>query len=248
MDIVCSVVLVCQPLDLLVESKIVSFRKNTVLLLTPSARKSLHDCSSFVRMVEINRKTVLSFLNDVNNELPDMLCIDKRGYIIEDNIPLSLVYSLFEGIRIADSYTDSLKDKLCISLLSVFKQRERVISFLLTHMNTFTFKIMGILGGDLTRSWHLKDVSDLIYVSESLIKKKLRDEGTSFSEILRDLRMESARRMIIENLYSVTLVAQKCGYNSTSYFISAFKDYYGMTPLNYYDNAVCEKPDNNKRT
>ncbi|EOU8919806.1 AraC family transcriptional regulator, partial [Klebsiella pneumoniae] len=28
-------------------------------------------------------------------------------------------------------------------------------------------------------------------------------------------------------------VSQSCGYNSTSYFISVFKDFYGMTPLHY---------------
>ncbi|HAW1361194.1 TPA: AraC family transcriptional regulator, partial [Escherichia coli] len=40
---------------------------------------------------------------------------------------------------------------------------------------------------------------------------------------------------------------QKCGYNSTSYFISAFKDYYGMTPLHYYDNAVSEMAENKQQ-
>ncbi len=238
MDAVCSVVLVCQPFDLLVGKKIVSFRKNTILLLEPGVRRELTDCPSFVRTIELDRKTVLSFLNDINNRLPDMFCLDKQGYIVEDNIPLSLVYSLFEGIRIADTYTSSLKEKLSISLLSVFKDRARVTSFLLKHMNTLSYKIMGIIGGDLALPWHLKDIAERLYASESLIKKKLRDEGTSFSEILRNLRMESARKMIIENMYTVTIVAQKCGYNSTSYFISAFKDYYGMTPLHYYDNAV----------
>ena len=38
-----------------------------------------------------------------------MFCIDRQGYVVEEDIPLSLVYSLFEGIRIADAYTTSLK-------------------------------------------------------------------------------------------------------------------------------------------
>ncbi len=247
MDAVCSVILVCQPFDLLIEKRIVSFRKNTVLLLEPCSRRELNDCPSFVRTVELDRKTVLSFLNDINNRLPDMFCPDKQGYVVEDDIPLSLVYSLFEGIRIADSYTSSLKEKLCVSLLSVFKDRARVTSFLLTHMNTLSYKIMGIIAGDLAHPWHLKDIAERLYASESLIKKKLREEGTSFSEILRDLRMESARKMIIENLYTITIVAQRCGYNSTSYFISAFKDYYGKTPLHYYDNAVSEMTESKQK-
>ncbi len=29
---------------------------------------------------------------------------------------------------------------------------------------------------------------------------------------------------------NISQVSQSCGYNSTSYFISVFKDFYGMTP------------------
>ncbi|ECK7329140.1 AraC family transcriptional regulator, partial [Salmonella enterica subsp. enterica] len=126
MDAVCSVVLVCQPFDLIICKKPVSFRKNTVLLLEPAARSKLSDCPSLVRMVELDHKTVLSFLNDVNNMLPEMFCIDRQGYVVEEDIPLSLVYSLFEGIRIADAYTTSLREKLCLSLLSVFQERTKV--------------------------------------------------------------------------------------------------------------------------
>lgn len=232
MDSVCSVVLVCQPFDLMICKKPVSFRKNTVLLLEPAARSKLSDCLSLVRTVELDHKTVLSFLNDVNNRLPEMSCIGRQEYVVEEDIPLSLVYSLFEGIRIAETYTTSLREKLCLSLLSVFQERTKVISFLLTHMNTFSYKIIGIIGGrDLERAWHLKDIAERLYASESLIKKRLKEEGTSFSEILREMRMESARKMILENNLSISMVAQMCGYNSTSYFISAFKDYYGMTSI-----------------
>lgn len=97
MDAVCSVVLVCQPFDLIICKKPVSFRKNTVLLLEPAARSKLSDCPSLVRTVELDHKTVLSFLNDVNNRLPEMFCIDRQGYVVEEDIPLSLVYSLLKG-------------------------------------------------------------------------------------------------------------------------------------------------------
>lgn len=48
-------------------------QKNTVLLLEPAARSKLPDCPSLVRTVELDHKTVLSFLNDVNNRLPEIL-------------------------------------------------------------------------------------------------------------------------------------------------------------------------------
>ncbi len=235
---VCFIVLVCKPFDLLIGRKMISLRKNTILLIEPNIRRTLPECSSVVRVIALNSKVVLSFLNDINNNLPDVFHMDKQGGVIEENAPLPLTYALFDGVSIADSHSLSLKEKLCISLLSLFRERERVISFLLTYLNTFTNKITGVMCVDLSRQWHLKDIADMIYASESLIKKKLKEEGTSFSEVLRNLRMESARRMIIENVHSVSVISQKCGYNSTSYFISAFKDYYGMTPTHYHESVI----------
>lgn len=175
---------------------------------------------------------------DVNNELPGKFTLDKNGYIAEEEPPLSLVFSLFEGIKIADSYSLWLKERLCISLLAMFKKRESVNSFILTNINTFTCKITGIISFNIERQWHLKDIAELIYTSESLIKKRLRDEGTSFTEILRDTRMRYAKKLITSNSYSINVVAQKCGYNSTSYFICAFKDYYGVTPSHYFEKII----------
>ena len=45
-----------------------------------------------------------------------------------------------------------------------------MISFLLTYMNIFSYKIMG-LSGNLERARHLKDIAERLYASESLIKK-----------------------------------------------------------------------------
>lgn len=72
------------------------------------------------------------------------------------------------------------------------QKRESVNSFILTNINTFTCKITGIISFNIERQWHLKDIAELIYTSESLIKR-LRDEGTSFTEILRDTRMRYAK-------------------------------------------------------
>ena len=78
----------------------------------------------------------------------------------------------------------------------------------------------------------MKDVSDYVYMSESLIKKKLLSEKTSFSRILLDVRMISAKKML-EQGHSVMTVSEKCGYASTSYFISIFRQYFSITPRRY---------------
>lgn len=43
-------------------------------------------------------------------------------------------------------------------------------------------------------------------MSESLIKKRLRDEGMLFIEILRDIRMRYVKKFIILNFYFINVV------------------------------------------
>ena len=45
--------------------------------------------------------------------------------------------------------------------------------------------------------------------------------------------MRYAVQMLLMDNKNITQVAQLYGYSSTSYFISVFKAFYGLTPLNY---------------
>ncbi|EPE8097149.1 helix-turn-helix domain-containing protein, partial [Escherichia coli] len=65
-----------------------------------------------------------------------------------------------------------------------------------------------------------------MYMSESLLKRKLQEEKVSFSQILLDIRMHNARQLISSKL-SVNQIAIRCGYASTPYFISVFREYFG---------------------
>uniref|UniRef100_UPI001E33B9F0 helix-turn-helix domain-containing protein n=1 Tax=Escherichia coli TaxID=562 RepID=UPI001E33B9F0 len=70
-------------------------------------------------------------------------------------------------------------------------------------------------------------------LSPSLLKKKLKNGNTSYSQIVTECRMRYAVQMLLMDNKNITQVAQLCGYSSTSYFISVFKAFYGLTPLNY---------------
>ncbi|MCQ6921079.1 helix-turn-helix transcriptional regulator, partial [Escherichia coli] len=67
------------------------------------------------------------------------------------------------------------------------------------------------------------------YMSESQLKKKLKEEGCSFTGVLLDVRMGYARRLLQARL-PVNRVAAQCGYVSTSYFICVFRECFGVTP------------------
>lgn len=61
----------------------------------------------------------------------------------------------------------------------------------------------------------------------SMIKKNL---GKSFSEILRDIRLENACTLLKETNLTICDIASLCGYEHMTNFYKTFKSEYGITP------------------
>ena len=72
-------------------------------------------------------------------------------------------------------------------------------------------------------------VAGLLYMSLSTFKRKLKAQGATFKDILRDLRKEMAINMLVEQNLSATDVAFLLGYLSETQFFRAFKTWFGMT-------------------
>ncbi len=141
--------------------------------------------TSKLKMVDLDKKVCMSFFNEVCNESPEKIVPNKTDFFVDFDVPSQIILSLFEVIKQVNSEFLFFKEKLCVALLAVFKNREYVISFLINNMNSFSSKVSSLISLDIERKWYLNDVARLMYLSDSLIKRRLRDEGTSFSEILR---------------------------------------------------------------
>lgn len=86
--------------------------------------------------------------------------------------------------------------------------------------------ICRIIQSDIQHYWNLRIVASSLCLSPSLLKKKLKNENTSYSQIVTECRMRYAVQMLLMDNKNITQVAQLCGYSSTSYFISVFKAFY----------------------
>ncbi|ENZ0046844.1 helix-turn-helix domain-containing protein, partial [Escherichia coli] len=94
-------------------------------------------------------------------------------------------------------------------------------------------KVKAIIHSDISASWRLCDISSRLYMSESLLKRKLKDEGLSFSKLILEERMMMAQRLLIYSNHTVGKVAGICGYDNASYFVSVFRGYFGVPPHQY---------------
>ena len=73
-------------------------------------------------------------------------------------------------------------------------------------------------------------------VSNRTLQRKLKDEGTSFMELLQDTRLQLARKYLRQPGRSVVETAYLLGFSEPSTFSRAFKRWTGRAPAEYRDN------------
>lgn len=61
----------------------------------------------------------------------------------------------------------------------------------------------------------------------------LESYGVNFTNKLRDMRMRAAKYYLSNNEFTITEIANKCGYSTRQSFESSFKKYTTMTPHKY---------------
>lgn len=75
-----------------------------------------------------------------------------------------------------------------------------------------------------------EDLSSHLYMTPRTLRRKLSDQGTSFREIVKELRCEAAKKLIVETKLTIEDIATSIGFNDVSNFRAAFKKWTGQTP------------------
>lgn len=76
----------------------------------------------------------------------------------------------------------------------------------------------------------LWDVARDLGMSERTLQRRINDEGASFRELLVEARQELGRHLLSDPLAEIDEVACLLGYEDTSSFHRAFREWEGVTP------------------
>jgi AraC-like DNA-binding protein len=76
----------------------------------------------------------------------------------------------------------------------------------------------------------LADVARELGTSERTLQRRITDEGATFRELLVEARQELGRQLLADPNTDIDEVACLLGYQDTSSFYRAFRDWEGMTP------------------
>ena len=76
-------------------------------------------------------------------------------------------------------------------------------------------------------------IAQRLNMSERTIKRHLQAQGTTFLQILAEVRFSQARKLLQQPQYTIQNVADLVGYEEATNFIRAFKKMFGETPSQY---------------
>lgn len=81
-----------------------------------------------------------------------------------------------------------------------------------------------------------QQIADSLHVSNRTLQRKLKDEGTSFMDLLQDTRLQLARKYLRQPSRSVVETSYLLGFSEPSTFSRAFKRWTGMAPADFRDH------------
>ncbi len=83
----------------------------------------------------------------------------------------------------------------------------------------------------------LHTVADSLFISSWYLCKVLKKEvDNSFVQLLNEIRVSEAKKLLVETNHKVYEICEMVGYTDNPYFTKTFKKYTGMTP-NQYRNS-----------
>lgn len=75
--------------------------------------------------------------------------------------------------------------------------------------------------------------ADAYGMSAQTLRRRLKQEGTSFRRVVEGIRRDLALRSLLKTKKSVSAIAERLGYSETRAFTRAFIQWTGMTPRTY---------------
>ncbi|MEH6591912.1 MAG: AraC family transcriptional regulator [Halioglobus sp.] len=82
-----------------------------------------------------------------------------------------------------------------------------------------------------------QQIAEAMHVSNRTLQRKLKEEGTSFMDLLQDTRLQLARRYLRRRDRSIVETAYLLGFSEPSTFSRAFKRWTGTAPADFREQA-----------
>jgi len=91
---------------------------------------------------------------------------------------------------------------------------------------------------DYSQNLSLEKYANEVYLSPAYLSSSFSEKfGITFKAYLTDVRMEAAKRLLLDSNMKVFQIAEQVGYTDTRYFSQVFRKHTGKTPLAYRESG-----------
>jgi AraC-like DNA-binding protein len=90
--------------------------------------------------------------------------------------------------------------------------------------------VIRIIEKDLGRSWKISEIANKLGMSEITLRRRLKAEETSFSQIIHNLRLHHGFVFLKTTTMTITEISYICGFCNPSRFSKAIKDRFNLSP------------------
>ncbi len=95
-------------------------------------------------------------------------------------------------------------------------------------------KVLDMINNDLSADMTVDYAAQTAGLSKSHFEKTFKQlTGFTFIDYLNTTRLLRAQKLLTKTSRSITDIAFECGYNSSNYFTTVFRKYFGTTPLQF---------------
>ncbi|MGP6380943.1 helix-turn-helix transcriptional regulator [Yersinia bercovieri] len=107
---------------------------------------------------------------------------------------------------------------------------QRGVKFSLSEGHSLSEKVRRCLAIDPHKIWSASEVADHMAMSEVVLRRKLAAENILLRDLMIDVRMTSALRLLQGTDWPISLIASQVGYESASRFAERFRKRFGFAP------------------
>lgn len=144
---------------------------------------------------------------------------------------LNIVFNIIADIKHSGNNKKIFK---ILYLLSFFNDHNDIVNVILSASSkSIVDRVIKVIELDIAKNWKLGDVSSSMFMSDSCLRKQLNKENLTFKKIMLDIKMKHASLFLRTTDKNIDEISCLVGFNSTSYFIKVFKEYYNTTPKKY---------------
>lgn len=104
----------------------------------------------------------------------------------------------------------------------------------LSHDETITEKVNKILHSSFMYQFpDIETVADKLNISARTLQRKLSEEQTNFKQILQDVKFSIAKKLLEQDILTISEISYTLGYSDLGNFSRSFKKYTGNSPQEF---------------